>query len=156
MRMKNMKKEMLKNKQSSAKQLARNVTLIYCLLASSFASAQRSTVAAKQCYKLLSQVDARTCLEAKSKESASEVKKVEASLHSALEKWDTESEFKNLSITQLDESKLKYLDYRESQCEFQASLAAGGNAASDRRFLCYINLDENRLIELQATLKSLK
>jgi len=124
---------------------------ILCLL-----STVSTTWADEQCYQLTSHVEIRTCLETNAKESALADSQVEISLRSALTQWNEEDQYKTRSITKFDAAISQFQHYRKSQCEFQASLAAGGNAASDRGLRCQIDLNEKRIAELHFIMKSLK
>lgn len=115
-----------------------------------------NALAEDQCFNSASHAEARACLEARAKESALAVKNAENSLRSTLSNWDQEQEYKKRSISKLDTAAIQFQRYRKAECELQASLAAGGNAAGDRRLLCCIALDEKRVAELQAAQESLK
>lgn len=52
-------------------------------------------------------------------------------------------------VSAFEAAASQFLRYRQSQCEFQTSLAAGGNGAVDRRLLCEIDLNNRRIAELQ-------
>jgi uncharacterized protein YecT (DUF1311 family) len=135
---------------------ARHVMLISCILVAVPASAQRDTLAQEQCFKVASHAEARACLEAQSKQSDLALKKAESSLRSALAQWDQETQYKSRSTAQVERAAATFQRYRESQCEFQASLAAGGNGSGDRRLLCHIELNRRRVAELQAAQASLQ
>jgi len=134
--------------------LNHRILLISCILAPAFV--QNSAFAEDQCFNLASHAEARACLDAHAKESALAVTNAENSLRSTLSNWDQEQQYKTRSISKLDTSATQFQRYRKAQCDLQASLAAGGNAAGDRRLLCHIALDEKRVAELQAAKESLK
>lgn len=120
------------------------------------AMAQSSEMAVAQCLKLPSHAESRACLEAKVKESDSILDHTETAFLSTLTHWDEEAQYKSRSVTQLQASVSKFAQYRESQCEFLSSLAAGGNGAGDRRLLCHIGLNQRRIAELREAQDSLK
>ncbi len=132
------------------------IVLVCCLLISTIASGQDAALAEEQCFKLASHAEARACLEARSQQSALAVQQAESSLRAAFLKWDQEPQYRARSIAALNDSSAKFRQYRESQCEFQAAVAAGGNGAGDRRLLCNIGLNLRRTAELQAIQASLQ
>jgi hypothetical protein len=50
----------------------------------------------------------------------------------------------------LEASNLAYRKYQQSQCNFEATFAAGGNAAHDLKAACDAELDRNRTEQLKA------
>jgi hypothetical protein len=55
------------------------------------------------------------------------------SLRQRIDDSDGESEYKQTSLSLLQTSASAYRRYRSSQCDFEASTAAGGNGAEDLR-----------------------
>ncbi|MFI4940273.1 MAG: lysozyme inhibitor LprI family protein [Burkholderiales bacterium] len=90
----------------------------------------------------------RACLEAASKGSFAKIEAAEAWLRKRIADSDDKSEFKKSSLTLLQESASAYRQYRSSQCNFEASTAAGGNGAGDLRLICQGELDKNYLVRL--------
>ncbi len=126
------------------------IFLLPFLFAAASASAQSGAAAGKQCYEQPSHAAARACLEKQARQSALSVTRAEALVRSSLEKWDQEPAIRSRSLSAFETSVSQFIHYRETQCEFHASLAAGGNAAGDRRLLCEIELNNRRAAELQA------
>ena len=118
--------------------------------------AQAASPAAEQCFNLPSHAEARACLESRERESAAVVGRTEEAFRVALASWDQEPSFKSRARANLDASVETYRRHRAAQCELHASLAAGGNAASDRRLLCAIELNEERVAQLQSEMGALK
>jgi uncharacterized protein YecT (DUF1311 family) len=107
--------------------------------------AQRSSAAATACYKVEGHADARHCLEEKAKRSAADLDAEETALRTALTRSGDESA---RQLAAFDDAVKRFRQYRASQCSFVAALAAGGNAATDRRLLCEIDLNEARIFQL--------
>lgn len=126
------------------------------LISGILALLQNNAFAEDQCFNVASHAETRACLEARAKDSALALTNAESALRSALLNWDQEQQYKTRSISKLDTASTQFQRYRKNQCEFDASLAAGGNAADDRRLLCYIALDEKQAAELQAAQGALK
>jgi uncharacterized protein YecT (DUF1311 family) len=74
----------------------------------------------------------------------------------ALAIWDQEAPFKTRARAEFDTSVETFRHHRAAQCELHAALAAGGNAASDRRLLCVIKLNGQRITQLQDEMDALK
>lgn len=128
---------------------------IFAVLATStLAFAQRNLSASTECYKSGGHADARNCLEQKAEQSRANLHLAEESLKIFLASWDQEQQYKSDAANWLVKSSSLFDQYRQSQCELQASLAAGANGASDRRLLCIIELNEKRSLELQNTIES--
>ena len=72
----------------------------------------------------------------------------EASLRDALAHRDEDASEIARELAAFDAAALSFKEYREKQCSFVASLAAGGNASSYRRLLCEIGLNRARLADL--------
>lgn len=121
-----------------------------------FAWGQSSTVSAHKCYKNESHASARECLEKIALSQAVLLKDTESKLRSTLQEWDQTPEDKTRALIALNEGATNFESYVKSQCDFQASIAAGGNAATNRRLLCEIELKKKRVAELQSTTKGLQ
>ena len=114
------------------------------------ASAQRSASAADQCYKLAGHADQRKCLEERALQSVKAARDAEAKSKAALEHWTEEPFSRTRSAALFKKASATYERWRTAQCEAVASIAAGGNAARDRRLLCEIELNERRTEDLTA------
>jgi uncharacterized protein YecT (DUF1311 family) len=110
-------------------------------------SAQRSKTAEDLCYKIEGHTDQRTCLDAQGQRSANALQAAEARLLAALKAWDQEPSYRSRAASLLSASATSFSQWRSSQCEVVASLAAGGNSAGDRRELCEIELNDRRARE---------
>lgn len=118
--------------------------------------AQATGPAAEQCFNLPSHAEARACLETRERESAAALGSTEEAFRVALASWNQEPPFKIRARANFDASVKTFRRHRAAQCELHASLAAGGNATSDRRLLCTIELNERRVTQLQEEMGALK
>jgi len=98
----------------------------------------------------------RVCLESRERESAAVVGRTEDAFRVALASWDQEPPFRTKARANFDASVETFRRHRAAQGELHASLSAGGNAASDRRLLCAIELNEQRATQLQNEMGALK
>lgn len=76
------------------------------------------------------------------------VRSAQESLRKRIKSWDQNAEYMERTLVLFDESTKRFSRYRQSQCEFEASAAAGGNGAGDMRLSCQIALDETYLRSL--------
>lgn len=119
------------------------------------ASAQEGVAARTECSGKSSHVEMRACLQEQADASARELRKVEDKMHKSLGAWDQESEYIKRSTSEFDSSVKQFNRFRTQQCEFIASLAAGGNGQDDLRLSCIYELNEKRIIEIQQAIKAL-
>lgn len=77
------------------------------------------------------------------------VRSAQESLRKRIKSWDEDAESIERTLVLFDESTKRFSRYRQSQCEFEASAAAGGNGAGDMRLSCQIALDETYLRSLR-------
>lgn len=124
------------------------VGVLGLLCCSSSAFAQRAAIAEKECYQSGGHADARQCLEGKAKQSAVKLDEAEESVRSGLRKVGEPAEEIARALAAFEASSVAFRQYRDKQCEFMAALAMGGNAASDRRLLCEIELNMRRTTDL--------
>jgi len=115
---------------------------------SDIALAQRAQRAESSCYKRPSHVEAIRCLERHAQHAAAALNLAEKTLRSAVANRDQEQSERERELAAFDNSAARFREYRELQCTFVASLAAGGNAAIDRKLLCEIELNHARAADL--------
>jgi uncharacterized protein YecT (DUF1311 family) len=113
-------------------------------------AAQAADRAAVGCYRLESHADQRDCLEALAAETTQLVEKLGGKALADVTEWDQEASYRGRTQTYLRKSIGAFAEGKSAECELQASLAAGGNAASDRRLICQIDMNERRISELLA------
>jgi hypothetical protein len=106
--------------------------------------------AAGGCSSANGHVAERICLEAKATESTKAVVLREEQLLSAIAAWGdgTDSQMKATSTHLARKSSENFKKYRHSQCELEASAAAGGNGAGDMRAMCLTRLNQERVHSL--------
>jgi hypothetical protein len=110
-----------------------------------FAAADTSDCAA-----LSSHAESRACLSKKAYASSVALQDAEEELAKAITHWDEDPYWKSKSANALRTSNQDFYRYRESYCDFSASLAAGGNGAGDMRLECIMELNRQRLDMLRA------
>ena len=137
----------------SNKPLSFTILLLLALTVSS-TQAQRNQ-AAQDCFDTGSQATARECLQQRAARSEAQLKAVEAATLKAVNDWKDTPSNRQRSARELKASIALFRRFREHQCEFEASLAAGGTGGSHRRLLCRIELDEQRMQYLQLQQKEL-
>ena len=119
------------------------------------AQAQRSAEAEDLCFGQASHPEIRACLKVQAKASEQALRAAEANVLAALERWEQEPSYKSRGKEALKASSRAFDRMRQAQCEFQATLAAGGNGSGERRLLCEVELNRQRVAELQAVVASL-
>lgn len=105
------------------------------------------------CSNLRSHAESRSCLEQTAKLSSQDLKKEEADLAAVIERWDEEKSWRQAITKALQQSSREFEIYRRYQCDFIATVAAGGNGAGDMRLECIIGLNQQRLKELRGIKK---
>jgi hypothetical protein len=126
---------------------------ILALAFSMAAAAQRSESASATCYQLESHALARECLESEERKAFLDVALAERAVSNAVRGSGEDPQNIGHAIEQLKRSNAEYRTYRKRQCEAMAALALGGNAASDRRHLCHIELDTRRAADLRRAIE---
>lgn len=95
--------------------------------------------------KASSHADERACWIKAAEKSNARVHSAEESLRKRIKSWDEDANCVETTLALFDESTRRFSRHRQSQCEFEASIAAGGNGAGDMRLSCQIGLDETYL-----------
>lgn len=112
--------------------------VLVTLLCSAFAGPAYATTG---CGREKDHVSYRECLEKKASHSRVELEHALALLAKRIDTWDEELEYRQRARAHLKQSFGLFQRFRESQCGFEASLAAGGNGAGDMRLHCEANLN---------------
>jgi hypothetical protein len=129
----------------------RNAFVMLVLAGTSVSAfAQRSSSAEDSCSRAADHVGYRTCLEALAKASLNSLALEETSTRNFLSKADETPEDIARALAAFETALQDYLHYRQTQCDYVASLAFGGNGAGDRRLLCQIELDRRRTANLKS------
>jgi hypothetical protein len=134
----------------------RSVFAIVFLLLPCLATAQRNAEADAMCFGLASHAEARKCLITAEAKSEQRLMQAEKDLVGVLGKWDEDEVYKKRSVAAHRLAISEFSRMREAQCDFLATLAAGGNGAGDRRLLCRIELNERHTLDLRALALSLR
>jgi uncharacterized protein YecT (DUF1311 family) len=113
-------------------------SILFTLLCSAFAG---PAYAASNCGTEKSHAGYRACLEGKASESRIKLEQALTLLAKRIDNWDEELDYRQRARAHLQQSFELFQRFRESQCEFEASLAAGGNGAGDMRLHCEADLN---------------
>ncbi|WP_438464092.1 lysozyme inhibitor LprI family protein [Marinomonas sp. PE14-40] len=105
------------------------------------------------CDKAIDQVGFRACLSQKADNSAKEVRAKQEELLNKIKSWDQEPEFRNETIELFKKSVKSFDSYKERQCRYEWSAAAGGNGASSMGASCTIRLNKDYLNSLELQFK---
>jgi hypothetical protein len=99
----------------------------------------------------------RECLEKESRASNAALKQAEEQAAAAISKWDEDARLIDLAKKKLRASNKAFEQYRDAQCAFAYSLGGGaiGNALEMRRLACRIELDMERIKQLNADMSAL-
>jgi len=122
---------------------------------SSGAWAQRAA-SGEDCFFIGGQADARSCLEKRVVDSDALLQQTEVASSAAVLRWDDTQNNRDRVRSHLLAAGKQYLLYRKEQCELQAALAAGGTGGSHRRYLCILEMNEQRMLYLKSIQASLQ
>lgn len=92
----------------------------------------------------------RACMIKAAKKHDRRVTKVVATFRKAIVAWDKaswpeEAVWRQYSLAALKKATKNFRNYRDAQCDFEATSAAGGNGAGDMRLECDVKLDKGYL-----------
>ncbi|MBC8750003.1 uncharacterized protein YecT (DUF1311 family) [Paraburkholderia sp. WC7.3g] len=98
-----------------------------------------------------SQAGMRDCLAEKAEASQKALRRAEEKMAGTLSKWDEDNKYVNQARTKLAASNRKFAEYRETQCDFSASLSGGGagNAHEMGHLACVSELNNRRAQQLR-------
>ncbi|WP_241754463.1 lysozyme inhibitor LprI family protein [Cupriavidus basilensis] len=104
-----------------------------------------------------SQAGMRDCLAKNAQDSQKALRNIEEEAVSALSRWDEESRYVSQAKAKLAASNREFSRYRDSQCEFSASLSGGGagNAHEIRRLACVSEFNNRRAEQLRDAVSDL-
>jgi hypothetical protein len=94
----------------------------------------------------------RDCWQHLAASTAAEVTAAQATMKKRIEQYDDEAQVKSKILKHFLESAEQFRRYRASQCEFEASSAAGGNGAGDLRLQCQVRLNRTYVARLKEPL----
>ncbi|WP_081897415.1 lysozyme inhibitor LprI family protein [Massilia sp. BSC265] len=121
--------------------------VLVTLLCSAFTGPASATAG---CGREKDHVDYRECLERKASQSRVELEQALALLGKRIDSWDEEFVYRRRAHAHLQQSFELFQRFRESHCQFEASLAAGGNAAGDMRLHCEAELNNQYATSLRS------
>lgn len=98
----------------------------------------------------------RACLKSKADSSLNELHQIEDAMRKALMAWDQDQEVVKRSTNNFESSVKEFVQYRDQQCEFIASLAAGGNSQGDLRYSCGYEMNQKRIDEVKQAINFIK
>lgn len=104
------------------------------------------------CDDALDQVGYRVCISQEAENSAQEVKAKQEELLNKIKSWDQEPEFRNETVKLFKKAIKSFETYKEHQCRYEWSAAAGGNGASSMGAICTIELNNSYLKSLNLQL----
>jgi uncharacterized protein YecT (DUF1311 family) len=126
------------------------------LTACGSAHAQRSERAEAACQTNPSHADIRECLIAERRKSDWALRDAEAAaMARANRAADTHAD-RQRATREFVKAARQFVQYREAQCRWQAAVAFGGNAATDRQLLCAIELNDRRAAQLRQAAELLR
>jgi len=108
-----------------------------------------SAAHAADCASASSHANQRACLERAAEKSAAAVDATEAAVRKRIAAWDEDAQFKQQSLSAFEDAAARFRQYESSQCEFEASSAAGGNGAGDIRLQCKLRLERAYVQDLK-------
>lgn len=109
-----------------------------------------------KCASAVDHVSMRKCLEDAATRVNNELTKTENRLIASLESWDQDQNWKDKAIVGFKDASAAFRSFQKKQCDFEASTAAGGNAAGDLRLECIYRMAKDRvklLVEQEMRLK---
>ena len=127
----------------------REMLLASAFLAIATTGSSQRNAKAEACFSLGSHVEARACLEARFKATDVVLREQEVACDKAISTWDEAAEVRKRTKSAFADTGRAFRQYRSAQCDLQAVLAAGGTGAQDRRLMCAIELNEQRINYLQ-------
>jgi len=92
----------------------------------------------------------RACWIKAAKNSDARVHAAQELQRQRIKHWDQEATFRSSALTFFNKAASTFAHYRQAQCDYEASAAAGGNGAGDMRLSCQVALNEAYLKSLQA------
>jgi uncharacterized protein YecT (DUF1311 family) len=125
-------------------------------LATSTASVLDARALREEC-SAFSQAGMRECLARKAENGRKALTQAEEKAAGILSKWDEDKKYVIQAKAKLAASNKEFAKYRETQCEFSASLSGGGagNAHEMGRLACVAELNNRRVEQLRNAVSDL-
>jgi hypothetical protein len=121
-------------------------TRILLLLVFVFQSA--AALAVPSCGDAPSHASERACWTKAANDSAARVKAEQAKQRQRIEHWGQDPPERARSLALFNKAASQFVRFRQAQCDYEASAAAGGNGAGDMNLSCQVALDESYLKSL--------
>ena len=104
-----------------------------------------------------SQSGMRDCLAKKAENSQKALLQAEEKVVNTLSKWDEDNKYVSQAKGKLTASNKEFSKYRETQCEFSASLSGGGAGSAHEmgRLACVSELNNRRAEQLRDAVSDL-
>ena len=106
--------------------------------------------AVQECERAPDHAHERVCWEQLARTTTADVARTEQQLLRRLERWDQDPPYRQRARTLLLASFRQFASYRAAECDAEASVAAGGNAAGDLRLSCVVRLNRARVADLRS------
>lgn len=97
------------------------------------------------CDDAIDQIGYRICLSQKADSSQKEVEAKRTELLTKIKAWDQEPEFRDETVKLFEKAVKSFESYKQHQCDYEWSAAAGGNGGSSMAFHCVIKLNTEYL-----------
>ncbi|MBW8897346.1 MAG: DUF1311 domain-containing protein [Massilia sp.] len=114
---------------------ARSVCFLACFMIAGYVHAS------SDCSTAESHADQRSCLERAASATRAKLETTQALLITRIEAWDESAGDRQRAVKLLKQSVARFAQFRDTECEYEAAAAAGGNGAGDMRLQCQIDLN---------------
>ncbi|MBQ4811455.1 DUF1311 domain-containing protein [Pseudoalteromonas luteoviolacea] len=104
------------------------------------------------CNDSVDQIGYRICIAQKAEATQKAVEKEQARLLNKIKSWEQEPEFRNETIKLFEKAVKSFESYKQHQCDYEWSAAAGGNGGSSMAASCMIKLNSQYLDFLKTQL----
>lgn len=109
-----------------------------------------ATLAAQICGDAPDHASERACWIKAVKDSSARVHAAQELQRRRIEQWDQDPPYRARTLALFNAAADGFARFRQTQCEYEASVAAGGNGAGDMRLRCRIALDNAYIKSIQA------
>ena len=113
-------------------------------------AATTADVAVKKCAIADSHAGQRECLIALAASVEVYLKTAEKAALQRIDKWDEDENYRTTAKVLFMKSIEAFSRYKEIQCDFLRTLAAGGNGAGDMQLECVVGLIKQRITQIES------
>jgi uncharacterized protein YecT (DUF1311 family) len=138
-----------RNKRLKLDTTSSGARLVFTLACFMFA---RCVHASNDCSTTENHADQRKFLERAASATRSKLEKVQALLIERIQAWDEAPNYRQREVKLLKQSFTRFVEFRDTECEYEAAAAAGGNGAGDMRLQCQIDLNRQHAESLRKQL----